>query len=70
MRWLAIAAIIMLAGCHERSFDDRYADAEKTIRDKSRDIDAEIASQAAVAGPDASGAQFSSQAPASLPGER
>ena len=52
MRWLLVVAVVMLAGCRERSFDERYAEAAKTIRDKSKDIDAELASQAALAEPD------------------
>lgn len=52
MRWLPVVAMLLLAGCQERSFDERYAEAEKTIRDKTQAIDAEIASEAALAEPD------------------
>jgi hypothetical protein len=42
-RALAIVALL-LAGCRgEPSFDERYASAEKNIREKAADIDAELA---------------------------
>jgi hypothetical protein len=51
MRWAAIPALLLLAGC-QKSFDERYADAQEKIREQAASIDkdlAEKASEAAVA---------------------
>lgn len=44
MRRALATVALLLAGCHgEPSFDERYASAEKGIREKAADIDAELA---------------------------
>jgi hypothetical protein len=44
MRGALAIVVLLLAGCHgEPSFDERYDSAEKTIREKAADIDAELA---------------------------
>jgi hypothetical protein len=44
MRGLALIGALLLAGCNrEPSFDERYATAEKTIREKAAEMDAELA---------------------------
>lgn len=51
MRWFAMTALLLLASC-QKSFDDRYADAEKKLRDQASSIDKELgerASEAAMA---------------------
>jgi len=53
----AICALMLLAGC-ERSFDDRFADAQKAIDDKAGEIDRDIATQAS-ASPQATGSDDS-----------
>lgn len=45
MRNFALAALLLLAGC-EKSFDDRYAEAEKKIREQAASIDKELAAKA------------------------
>lgn len=40
MRWFA-TALLLLAGC-QKSFDDRYADAEKKLREQASSIDKEL----------------------------
>ena len=43
MRWAMAAAILLtLAGC-KKSFDERYSEAEKKIRDQAASIDKEMA---------------------------
>jgi hypothetical protein len=51
MRRVALAALVLVAGC-QKSFDERYADAEKKMRDQAASIDKDLsdkASEAAVA---------------------
>ncbi|MBV1688758.1 hypothetical protein KRR38_14015 [Novosphingobium sp. G106] len=52
-------ALVLLAGC-QKSFDDRYADAQKKLNEQAASIDQELAakaSEAAMAAPlEASGA--------------
>jgi len=44
MRAALASLVLLLAACNrEPSFDERYARAEKSIRDKARDIDADLA---------------------------
>ena len=46
MRGLIAIALLLVAGCgREPSFDERYATAEKDIRDKAATMDAEMAAQ-------------------------
>jgi PBP1b-binding outer membrane lipoprotein LpoB len=43
MRWLLATSLLFAAGCSsEPDFDERYADAEKQLREKAAEIDAEI----------------------------
>jgi hypothetical protein len=39
----ALAMALLLAGCHQPSFDERYGEAEKAVRDKADAIDKELA---------------------------
>lgn len=39
---LAMSLVLLLAGC-KKSFDERYADAEKKIREEAGSIDQELA---------------------------
>jgi hypothetical protein len=48
MRWVAIASLMLLAGC-QKSFDDRYADAEKKIREQADSIDKDLSDKASEA---------------------
>jgi hypothetical protein len=48
MRGLACAALVLLAGC-EKSFEDRYADAEKKIARQAASIDKDLAAKASEA---------------------
>ncbi|MBW8752643.1 MAG: hypothetical protein JF595_00600 [Sphingomonadales bacterium] len=53
MRRVAMAALVLLAGC-QKSFDDRYAEAQKKLREQAASIDRELAeraSEAAMASP-------------------
>lgn len=64
MRASAVAALaLLLAGC-QKSFDDRYADAQKRLNEQAASIDQELAakaSDAALAEPtEASGAPAAS----------
>jgi PBP1b-binding outer membrane lipoprotein LpoB len=44
MRVLVLIGALLLTGCNrEPSFDERYAKAEKTIREKAAEMDAELA---------------------------
>ena len=44
MRGAAILFALLLASCgREASFDDRFADTQKSIADKARQMDAELA---------------------------
>lgn len=46
----ALAAITALGACkREPSFDERYASAQKAVRDKSRELDQDMARKAAEA---------------------
>lgn len=54
-----LALLLLLAGC-QQSFDDRYADAEKKIRDQAAAIDKDLAARASEA---AAGAALSSDPP-------
>jgi hypothetical protein len=45
---LGPAALLALAGC-EKSFDERYADAEKKLNDQAASIDQELAVRASEA---------------------
>jgi hypothetical protein len=45
---VAIALLLALAGC-QKSFDERYADAEKKMRDEAASIDRELARKASEA---------------------
>ncbi|HEX8058165.1 MAG TPA: hypothetical protein VF481_15980 [Novosphingobium sp.] len=45
MRALAVAALVLLAGC-QKSFDDRYADAQKKLNEQAVSIDRELAAKA------------------------
>lgn len=48
MRALAVAALVLLAGC-QKSFDDRYADAQKKLNEQAASIDGELAAKASEA---------------------
>lgn len=48
MRALAVAALVLLAGC-QKSFDDRYADAQKKLNEQAASIDNELAAKASEA---------------------
>ncbi len=48
MRRFAVAALLLLAGC-QKSFDDRYADADKKVREQAGAIDQELAAKASEA---------------------
>jgi predicted nucleic acid-binding protein len=48
LRKSGIAALLLLAGC-QKSFDDRYADAQKKIRDQAAAIDKDLADRASEA---------------------
>jgi hypothetical protein len=48
MRGLACAVLVLLAGC-EKSFEDRYADAEKKIARQAASIDQDLAAKASEA---------------------
>lgn len=49
MRRLALALIVVLSACRqEPDFDERYAKAARELRQKSVDLDAELATQAAL----------------------
>ncbi|VWX51442.1 hypothetical protein [Novosphingobium sp. 9U] len=56
---LALAALAALSACkREPSFDERYASAQKAIRDKAGELDRDMATRAAEASeaaPDAGG---------------
>lgn len=41
-------ALMLLAGC-QKSFDERYADAEKKVREQAQSIDQELAAKASEA---------------------
>jgi hypothetical protein len=43
--WLAIAPLLLLAGC-QKSFDERYAEAQKQINDTAGAIDKDLAARA------------------------
>jgi hypothetical protein len=46
----ALAAVTALGACkREPSFDERYASAQKAVRDKSRELDQDMARRAAEA---------------------
>ena len=45
---VGMIALLALAGC-QKSFDDRYADAEKKVREQAKSIDAELAAKASEA---------------------
>lgn len=57
---IALAALAALSACkREPTFDERYASAQKVIRDKVGELDRDMATRAAEASeaaPDASGA--------------
>jgi hypothetical protein len=48
MRWGVVAALVLLAGC-QKSFDDRYADAQKKLNEQAASIDQELAAKASEA---------------------
>jgi hypothetical protein len=48
MRRAAIPALLLLAGC-QKSFDERYADAQKKIREQAASIDKDLADKASEA---------------------
>lgn len=44
MRAALLIALLLIAGCNrEKSFDERFADTEKSIREKAKEMDAELA---------------------------
>lgn len=44
MRWSSVILCLVLLGCsREPTFDERYGEAEKAIRDKAAAIDEEVA---------------------------
>jgi hypothetical protein len=71
MRVLAIAPLLILGACHEPTFEERYAEAEKSIRATAAAIDKDLAEQEkAQADIDAAAGATSPAAPASLPAAR
>jgi hypothetical protein len=48
MRWIAIASLLLLAGC-QKSFDERYADAQKKIDERAASIDKDLSDEASEA---------------------
>ena len=51
MRWAVAAGLVLLAGC-QKSFDDRYADAQEKLNEQAASIDKDLAekeSEAAMA---------------------
>ena len=44
----ALLALVLLTGCH-KSFDERYADAQKKMREQAASIDQELAQRASEA---------------------
>lgn len=66
MRGLAVAVLMLLAGC-QKSFDDRYADAQKKLDEQAASIDRELAAKASEAGVAPAPVGVSSPAPASSP---
>jgi hypothetical protein len=44
MRPAVIVMLVLLAGC-QKSFDDRYADAEKKVREQAASIDKELSAR-------------------------
>jgi hypothetical protein len=46
MRTVILILVLLIAGCNrEKSFDERFADTEKSIREKAKEMDAEMAEQ-------------------------
>ena len=46
MRTAILITLLLVAGCNrEKSFDERFTDTEKSIRDKAKAMDAELAEQ-------------------------
>ena len=45
-----LPGLMLLAACHEPTFDERYASAEKATRDKAAEIDKELAEREKAAG--------------------
>ena len=48
MRGWAMAALLLLAGC-QKSFDERYAEAQEKMASQAASIDAELAAKASEA---------------------
>lgn len=64
MRSAALILALLLAGCDRpRDFDDRYAKAERAIRSRAADIDAELAEREREAGDSAASAAPTNAAP-------
>jgi hypothetical protein len=58
-----IVALVMLSACkREPSFDERYAGAQKVIRDKARELDRDMTSRASEAATSAPQTQASGAA--------
>jgi hypothetical protein len=48
MRRTTILALLLVAGC-QKSFDERYADAQKKVREQAASIDKDLADKASEA---------------------
>jgi hypothetical protein len=71
MRVRVIAPLLLLGACHEPTFEERYAEAEKSIRATAAAIGKDLAAQEkAQANIDAAASATSPPAPASLPAAR
>ena len=48
MRWALAAALLLLSGC-QKSFDERYSEAQKQIGEQAMSIDKDLAAKASEA---------------------
>jgi hypothetical protein len=69
LRMSGVAVLVLLAGC-QKSFDDRYADAQKKLNEQAASIDKDLAEKASEAAMgqavEASGTPTDAAAPAGV----